>query len=56
MPPIYHNGKMYVRFSAQVYNELEDYQVGIDAVNEALDIFSWRRLKRFKTCGYVYNR
>ncbi|KAG5355802.1 Hercynylcysteine sulfoxide lyase [Yarrowia sp. B02] len=39
VPPIYHNGKMYVRFSAQVYNELEDYQVGIDAVNEALDIF-----------------
>lgn len=39
VPPAYHNGKMYVRFSAQVYNELEDYQVGIDAVNEALDLF-----------------
>lgn len=39
VPPSYHNGKMYVRFSCQVYNELSDYMVGIKAIDDALKTF-----------------
>lgn len=27
-----HNGKWYVRFSAQVYNDLDDFKYGADAI------------------------
>lgn len=36
VPPVFHNGKLYIRLSCQVYNELSDYKVGFEAVKEAL--------------------
>lgn len=36
VPPVFHNGKVYVRLSCQVYNELSDYKVGVEAIKEAL--------------------
>ncbi|AOW05163.1 pyridoxal phosphate-dependent transferase [Yarrowia lipolytica] len=36
VPPVFHNGKLYIRLSCQVYNELSDYKVGVQSVKEAL--------------------
>ncbi|KAG5356661.1 Hercynylcysteine sulfoxide lyase [Yarrowia sp. C11] len=36
VPPVFHNDKVYIRLSCQVYNELSDYKVGVQAVKEAL--------------------
>jgi selenocysteine lyase/cysteine desulfurase len=36
VPYVVHNGKLYMRFSAQLYNELSDYEYAADAVIKVL--------------------
>lgn len=36
LPFIYHNGELWVRFSVQVYNELEDYKIGARSIKSAV--------------------
>lgn len=36
-PYQYHNGKLWVRFSVQIFNELNDYEIAADSVQKVVD-------------------